>query len=233
MAQLIVPASLANSVSPYLLESTLALLPDADGHMLFDAAKLDRVLAKQAALAIGMGWGSAPDNAKILAHVLQNYAIPVVIDADGLNTLAGMDKSLLKTTACKVLLTPHLKEMERLSGVAMEEIRQDPIGIAERFASEYGVCVLLKGACTVVTDGKTTYLVNRGCVGMATAGSGDVLSGVLVGLLGSAPLSPLTAACGAYIAGLAGELAEADINPISMLASDTVAHISKAISMLQ
>lgn len=233
VAQLIVPASLANSVSPYLLESTLALLPDADGHMLFDAAKLDRVLAKQAALAIGMGWGSAPDNAKILAHVLQNYAIPVVIDADGLNTLAGMDKSLLKTTACKVLLTPHLKEMERLSGVAMEEIRQDPIGIAERFASEYGVCVLLKGACTVVTDGKTTYLVNRGCVGMATAGSGDVLSGVLVGLLGSAPLSPLTAACGAYIAGLAGELAEADINPISMLASDTVAHISKAISMLQ
>ena len=81
-----------------------------------------------------------------------------------------------------------------------------------------------------MTDGDITYLVNRGCAGMATAGSGDVLSGILAGLLGYANCEPLTAACGAFIAGLAGELAEKDLNPISMLASDTVSHIGAAIS---
>lgn len=232
VAQLILPESIAPSVAPYLLESTLAMLPDRDGHMLFDAEQLDRVLARQAALAIGMGWGSSPENAKILQHVLQNYAIPVVIDADGLNTLAKMDPKFVKETSCRVVLTPHAKEMELLSGIPIAKILEDPIGCAEHLAEEWGVTVLLKGTCTVVTDGKITYLVNRGCTGMATAGSGDVLSGILAGLLGYAPCEPLTVACGAYIAGLAGELAERDVNPISMLASDTVAHIPLAISKM-
>lgn len=232
VAQLIVPASLRESVSPYLLESTLALLPDEGGRLTYDPIALDRVLARQAALAVGMGWGRAPSYAAILSHVLFKYSMPVVIDADGLNTLAETDLSMLKGTACRVVLTPHLKEMERLSGIPMEAIQRDPIGTAEQFARTYGVILLLKGSCTVITDGETTYLVNRGCAGMATAGSGDVLSGVLVGLLGHAPCNALTVACGAYIAGLAGELAEKQTNPISMTASDTVAHISEAVSHL-
>ena len=230
VAKLIVPASIAPSVAPYLLESTLATLPDECGHALFDPVRLDAALAGQRALAIGMGWGKSPQNAEILAHILKCYSIPIVMDADGLNTLAEMDKALLKQTKCKVILTPHPKEMERLSGISIAEIRKNPVGVAEAFAKEYGVCLLLKGTCTVVTDGDETYLVNRGCAGMATAGSGDVLSGILAGLLGYALPTPLTVACGAYLAGLAGELAERDVNPISMLASDTVAHISKAIT---
>ena len=95
-----------------------------------------------------------------------------------------------------------------------------------------GICVLLKGACTVVTDGEKNYLVDRGCAGMATAGSGDVLSGILAGLLGYAPANALTLACGAYLAGVAGELAEADSNAISMTASDTVRALPRAISMM-
>ena len=232
VAQLAVPASLAKAVLPYLLESTLALLPDRDGQMIYNAQALDGVLAKQKAVAIGMGWGSSPEYHKILAHILQAYAFTVVIDADGLNTLAGMDQTILEKSACSILLTPHPMEMSRLSGCSIEEIRNDPIGVAERYARAHHVTVLLKGACSVVTDGKETYLANRGCAGMATAGSGDVLSGILVGLLGYNTLSPFTAACGAYLAGLAGELAEADVNPISMLASDTVAHIPGAISSI-
>lgn len=232
VAKLAVPASLASSVSPYLLESTLATLPERDGSMIFDSDALDRVLAGQAVLAVGMGWGSSPEYEKILAHILTSYAIPVVIDADGLNTLSRMDRGLLKKTRCRVLLTPHMKEMERLSGVPVSDIQRDPIGVAVRYARENGVCVLLKGATTVVTDGENAYLVDRGCAGMATAGSGDVLSGILVGLLGHAPLTPLTAACGAFVAGLAGELAEQDVNPVSMLASDTVAHIGAAVSRI-
>jgi len=128
-----------------------------------------------------------------------------------------------------VILTPHPKEMERLCGRSVREILENPIAIASDYAKKHGVCLLLKGSTTVVTDGNETYLVDRGCAGMATAGSGDVLSGALAGLLGYAPPTALAVACGAYVAGRAGELAEREVNPISMLASDTVAHIPQAI----
>ncbi len=233
VAQLAVPASVSESVSPYLLESTLLPIPcDDEGYMTYAPELLDALLSRQAAIAVGMGWGSSRSNAAILEHLLLHGKTRLIIDADGLNTLAQMDLSLLKATASQVVLTPHLKEFERLSDIPMVKILQDPIGHAKAFAGEYGVCLLLKGTCTVITDGKETLLVNRGTPGMSTAGSGDVLSGILAGLLGSRPVSPLTIACGAYIAGLAGELAEADSNPISMLASDTVSHISPAVTQL-
>ncbi|MBE6590255.1 MAG: NAD(P)H-hydrate dehydratase [Ruminococcaceae bacterium] len=231
VAQLAVPDAIAHSVSPYLLESTLLPIPsDSTGHMKHEPAILDSLLSRMAAIAVGMGWGTAEANCEILAHLLSRGACSLVIDADGLNTLSKMDLTLLKNTSCRVVITPHLKEFERLCGVPMHEILDSPILHAQRFAREYGVCVLLKGCTTVVTDGETVYLVDRGCAGMATAGSGDVLSGILAGLLGYAPMTAKTIACGAYIAGLAGELAERDSNPISMLSSDTVAHIPAAIS---
>lgn len=230
VAKLVLPASLESSVSPYLLESTLALLPDEDGHALFSPDILDGVLSGQRALAIGMGWGKSEENGKILQYVLQNKALRLVIDADGINTLSEMDLSLLESTACRVILTPHPKEMERLCGVPVEELLNDPIRHAEEFARRYHVILLFKGPCTVVTDGNTTYLVNRGCAGMATAGSGDVLSGILAGLLGFADATPLTVAAGAYLAGRAGELAEGRSNAFSMTAGDTAACIPAAIS---
>lgn len=232
VATLIVPRSLEASVSPYLLESTLALLPDTDGHMLYDPDRLDAVTGRLKALAVGMGWGRSPANREILLHLLGHFQGSLVIDADGLNTLAELGPECLQPVRGRVLLTPHCREFERISGFSMARIAQDPIGTAREYADRHGVCLLLKGACTVVTDGKTVYLVDRGCAGMATAGSGDVLSGILAGLLGYAPVSPLTAACGAYIAGLAGELAEQETNPISMTSSDTVRQIPQAVSIL-
>ena len=182
---------------------------------------------------MGMGWGSAPENREILAHLLAHFPGALVIDADGLNALAVLKPECLRQASGRVLLTPHCKEFERISGYSMEQIQNHPVETAREYAARQEVCLLLKGPCTVVTDGKTTYLVNRGCAGMATAGSGDVLSGILAGLLGYSAVSPLTAACGAYIAGLAGELAEQEINPISMLASDTVRHIPEAVERLR
>ena len=229
VAQLIVPEEIAPSVAPYLLESTLATLPSKDGEMLFDPDALDAHLASKKALAIGMGWGRGKDNARILSHILSTASLSLCVDADGLNTLATLDPSLLQNTACRVLLTPHVKEFDRLSGYGMDAILSDPIGTSMRYAKENGVCLLLKGACTVVTDGEQVILVDRGCAGMATAGSGDVLSGVLAGLLGYNGVSVMTAACGAYVAGLAGEMAEKEKGAISMLASDTVSKIPEAI----
>ncbi len=229
VASLIVAESLSPAVAPYLLESTLETIPDRDGEMLFDPDRLRKVTARRRALAIGMGWGNAPANREILAWILKEYPGALVIDADALNCLSQMDRGLLRQVSGRVILTPHPKEMERLCGVEVSELLENPIAHAMEFAREYGVTVLFKGPTTVVTDGAETYLVNRGCAGMATAGSGDVLSGILVGLLGYSDAAPLTAACGAYLAGLAGELAEAEKTPIGMLSSDTILKIPAAV----
>ncbi len=231
VAQLAIPDVIEASVSPYLLESTLFPIPsDAKGHMLYDPRLLDTLLSRVSSVAVGMGWGTGDGNEAILKHLLTNGAHSLVIDADGLNTLSRMGLSILRESRKNVVLTPHLKEFERLSGKSIHEVLAHPVECAEHFAREYGVILLLKGTTTVVTDGKETLLVDRGSAGMATAGSGDVLSGILAGLLGYAPFSPKTVACGAYIAGLAGELASKEIDPIATVASDTVRYIAQAIT---
>ena len=143
-----------------------------------------------------------------------------------------MDKNLLKFTKCRVVLTPHPKEFERISGVPVAEILANPVESAKDFAREYGAVVLLKGASTVVTDGETTYICDRGSSGMATAGSGDVLSGVLTGLLGYMEYSTRTVALGAYLAGAAGELATEEYTEISMTAGDTAKMLPRAWKIL-
>ena len=180
--------------------------------------------------AIGMGMGRTEDNTQILKWALENLSIPLVIDADGLNTLAEMDRSILTMSKCSVVLTPHPKEFSRLSGIPMNEILSHPIKHARSFAAEHGCIVLLKGTATVITNGKNVLTVCRGSGGMATAGSGDVLSGVLAALLAwsSADLL-LTVACGAQICGVAGEIATERVGTISQIASDTVQALPDAI----
>lgn len=233
VVRVIIPEEIANSIMPYLLEQTLFTIKSKDGHMVYDEKEIDKSLQKIKALVIGMGWGESKDNEKILKYILETKEIPLIIDADGLNTLAKMDKSILHTTKCKVILTPHLKEFERISGYNFEEIKSNPEKLAIDFAKKYNIILLLKGHVTTVTDGKTTYLVKRGCSGMSTAGSGDVLSGILVGVLGYNKPNVLSVAAGAYLAGLAGELAENELNDISMRASDTIAKIPEAINEIR
>lgn len=230
---LAVPESIAQSVSPYLLESTLLPLPaDEDGKMLFVPEILDNILSRYASIAVGMGWGISPVYQKILAYLLKNARQPLIIDADGLNTLSTMDLHILKNANVPVILTPHLMEFSRLCGLSIAEIQNDPITHAQAFAKEHNVILLLKGCCTIVTDGEVTYLVNRGSAGMATAGSGDVLSGILAGLCGYLLPNVLTIAGGAYLAGVAGELAEQKNGAISMIASDTIGEIANAVRIL-
>lgn len=227
---LAVPASISSAVSPYLLESTLMPIPaDESGKMIYAPKILDTLLSRYASIAIGMGWGSASAYQDILSHLFKLAHQPLIIDADGLNTLATMDLTCLKETTAPIILTPHLMEFSRLSGHSVAEIERDPIGLAKAFAKEYGVILLLKGCCTVVTDGDVVYLSNRGSAGMATAGSGDVLSGILVGLCGYLKPEALTVAAGAFLAGVAGELAEQKQGTVSMVASDTVNEIANAV----
>ena len=233
VVRLIIPKEIAVSVMPYLLEQTLFLVESQDGHMLFDKDVIDKSLEKLKALAIGMGWGECIDNEKILKYILKTKDIPIVIDADGLNTLAKMDKSVLNKTKCKVILTPHLKEFERISGYSLDEIENNKEKLSTDFAKKYNVILLLKGHETIITDGEETYFVKSGCPGMATAGSGDVLSGILVGILGYNDANVLSVAGGAYLAGVAGELAQKKLNDISMRASDTISKIPEAINEIR
>lgn len=233
VVRLIIPKEIEVSVMPYLLEQTLFPIESKNGHMLFDENVIDKALEKLKALASGMGWGESIDNEKILKYILETKDIPIVIDADGLNTLAKMDKSILNKTKCKVILTPHLKEFSRISGYSLEEIENNKEKLATDFAKKYNVILLLKGHKTIVTNGEETYIVNRGCPGMATAGSGDVLSGILVGILGYNEPNVLTVAGGTYLAGLAGELAQKNLNDISMRASDTISKIPEAINEIR
>ena len=233
VARLAVPASLVSGVMPYVLESTLFPLPDREGSMIFDRDAIDGALERTKAAALGMGWGRSPENGRILRHILRTYRGSLVLDADGLNTLAALPDrdGLLYSTDAKVVLTPHLREFSRLTGMKREDLLQDPVTHALQYAEGRNVILLLKGSSTIVTDGKTVLLVSRGCPGMATAGSGDVLSGVLAGMLGWTDCTPLAVACGAYLAGLAGELAQAEKGDISMVASDTAAKLPEAIRM--
>ena len=233
VTRLIIPKSIVNSVSPYLLESTLFTIDDNDGEMIFESKEIDESLHHINALAIGMGWGINKNNEKILEYILENYSMPIVIDADGINTLSKMDLEILNRTKSQIILTPHPKEFERISNISIDEIEQNPVKVAEDFANKYNLILLLKGHETVVTDGSETYTVKKGGAGMATAGSGDVLSGIIVGMLGSNKASPHLIATCAYIAGLAGEIAEEKYTDISMKASDTIESIPEAIKEIR
>ncbi len=235
VVRLAAPEPLTQAILPYILESTFLPMPSTeDGQLRFDADSLDEALHKQRATAFGMGVGTGEETAKILRYILQNKNLTFIIDADGLNELAAHEnlKELLKTTACQVILTPHVMEFSRLSGAPVEEILQNPVRLAEKFAVAYGVTVLLKGHVTTVTDGVRAYQIDRGCSGMATAGSGDVLSGVLCGMAGYISDPVQAASTAAFVAGMAGEMAEADKNPVSMTAGDTAAYVEKAITKL-
>ncbi len=233
VGMLAVPACIADAVTPYLLESTLVSLPDREGFMAFDPEALDRLLDRAKVLAMGMGWGMGPDNAAILEYVLRHFEGPLVLDADALNTLAALDRRLLRETKARAILTPHLREFCRLGGLTKEEVLAAPAAAAEAYAKETGTILLLKGPATLVTDGAETWLTDAGCPGMAAGGSGDVLTGVLAGLLGWAEPTVKTVCFGAFLAGRAGEAAQAEMGDISMTAGDTASKIPQVLKALR
>ncbi|MBO7178654.1 MAG: NAD(P)H-hydrate dehydratase [Clostridia bacterium] len=232
VSKVIVPRTLINAVMPFVLESTLYGLPEKDGYIKYEESAFTSAFRGLKAVTFGMGLGQKGDNLLYLEKLL-SLPIKLIIDADGLNTLAA-HKELLVDKVADVILTPHIGEFSRLSGLSKEEILGVPEMVAKDFASRYGVTLILKDATSVITDGRSVFKNISGTVGMATAGSGDVLSGILVGLSGYLDSTLDVACAGAFINGLAGEitLKEEDGNPFSMLAGDTALRVGKAISAI-
>ena len=229
------PSSIVHDVAPHILESTLFPLSDT-----YVSGEIDELISNVKTVAFGMGIGTGDVGAKILDHLLDKFTGKLIVDADGLTILSQMDKEKIRNAACEVILTPHIKEFSRLTGKDIPQILEDPIKNAKDYAKDTGTVVLLKGPSTIVTDGDKVYLTNRGCAGMATAGSGDVLSGILAAIcaFGKAEAAdgskdrclPVIAA--AYLNGAAGEIAEKRMGAVSMIASDTVAAIPEVIKEL-
>ena len=228
------PDLICGVIASQTLESTIFPLSSEDNHLKFVEREFDELMLRYSVIAFGMGIGDSEDTKKALTYLLRNYDGILIIDADGLNALAKISKKTVKEHRCRIVLTPHPKEFARVSKCEVDDVLKAPEESAKALANFIEGIVLLKGHTTTVTDGSTTYLVNRGCVGMATAGSGDVLSGVLASLAACNPDNLLLATAGAaYINGLAGELAEKDIGEISQIASDTVSKIPAAIKLIQ
>ena len=224
LVKVIIPDEIVSSLSPILLEQTLFPYKNLED--------IKKSIKDLDSLAIGMGWGSNENHLPILKDILENFQGNLVIDADGLNTLVN-HVEILRTSQANIVLTPHLKEFSRLTNLSIEEIEKNKIEIAKLFAKENHVILILKGSTTIVTNGIDAYLINYGTPGMATSGSGDVLSGILAGLLGYLDYNLLSVSAGAIVNGLAGELAEEKNTDISMIASDTIKCIPAAIKKIR
>jgi len=205
------------------------LLPDAERQLADIAGKAD-------VLAVGPGFGVGEAQKRLVCWVLDQER-PAVIDADALNNLAQLT-GWTSVRKCPAVLTPHPGEFARLTGAEIGDVQADREVAAVRAVRDWAggadvehaplVCVL-KGAGTVVTDGTRVYVNETGNPGLASGGTGDVLTGVVAALIGQG-LSPFDAAClGAHVHGLAGDLAAGELGEISLMASDLIDYLPPAV----
>ncbi len=228
------PDCICPLIAPQILESTLFPLDSEGGYIKYNEEQFASLCRRMDLIAFGMGIGNTDQTAAALDMLLNNYGGILIVDADGLNALAAMDKKIIKNSRPRLILTPHIGEFSRLSGIDTARAAAAPEVCAAELALKLGAIVLLKGPQTVVTDGCSSYLVRCGCPGMATAGSGDVLSGILAAVCGYNPDRLLkAAAAGAFINGRAGELAMARHSDVSMVASDTALAIEDILKSIR
>lgn len=198
-----------------------------------DAAKsIIEFANKSDVVVFGPGIGQSESIFKILQQLIKSYDKTLVIDADGLNALSK-NPEILKSKNCNIILTPHPGEMSRLTGKPIADIQENRKSCAEQFAAEYDVTVVLKGESTVVAAlGKESYINKTGNVGMATAGSGDVLSGVIGSLLGQGLCAFDAAILGVYLHGLAGDIAADEKTVYGMVAGDIIDKLPDAFKLI-
>ncbi|MDO4540794.1 MAG: NAD(P)H-hydrate dehydratase [Syntrophomonadaceae bacterium] len=231
-----VPQSLVNIIDNAAAELMCRGLPETRrGAAISSEAlpALENLLGTSSVCVIGPGMSRYREANAILSFVLKHSGIPVLIDADGLNALEG-DTAILEKRQVPLILTPHPGEMARLTGLSVRDIQGDRLGVAREYAQKWGVILVLKGQHTIVANPHgATWLNPTGNPGMATAGSGDVLSGVIGGLTAQG-LKPLDAAiAGVYLHGLAGDHAAAAHGQRGLIAGDIIAALPTVISELE
>lgn len=220
-----VPESIYAIEAVKLNEAVVFPLPDAEGKL--SEAAIPEILQRlpnMDAVLIGCGLGQSQGTLAVVKAVLEHAQCPVVLDADGINVLAP-HKDILRGRKAHTILTPHDGEFARLGGI----IGADRMEAAKAIARDLGCIMLLKGHRTCITDGKIGYINSTGNPGMAVGGSGDLLAGILVSLLGQG-IAPLeAAACGAWIHGAAGDLCAEAIGQYAMLPTDMLSYLPRLL----
>jgi NAD(P)H-hydrate epimerase len=202
-------------------ETADGLNPDGVDHVLEMARDV---------IALGPGLGHAPRTRQFIKALVDRATTPLVIDADGLNAFADDPDKLVGREGRDVIITPHPGEMARLVGMSTEEVQASRLEIARNFATSHHLYVVLKGHRTLIATPDEKIFINpTGNPGMATGGTGDVLTGMVAAWLGQ--LLDAEAACklAVYVHGMAGDLAEADEGEVAMTSADLAGHIGDAI----
>lgn len=251
-----VPKYLVPIVSQNILEVMIYPIDSTENEIVFNKENIDGLINKVDVLTCGMGLGKSKAAHEIIYYIVKNFCGKLVLDADALNILSE-NIDLLNEAKCKIILTPHMMEFKRLYDSVISrgehcepEIKyyeDNKLDLAKKFVEKFNVTLLLKGSTTIVASSNVgasvnvrvsftsplIKLIDRGTPGMSTAGSGDVLSGIITGLLGYIENEFDATCAAAFVNGLAGEFAARDEGEISMTASDTVKHISEAIKMIK
>jgi len=224
-----VPAEIEPAVSYFSPELISLILPElnTENHTKYDNKVLDKLMEESDVLAIGPGLGRAEGVKDPVSRVVRDFKGPLIIDADGLNAIDKLH--IFKEREEVSIITPHPGEMARLLGMSIEEVQENRIENARSLAISYGIHVVLKGASTVIAlPGGNIYINLTGNEGMATAGSGDVLTGVLAGLLAQGLKAEEAAVLGPYLHGLAGDLACEEKGSFSLIAGDLISFLDNA-----
>jgi NAD(P)H-hydrate epimerase len=219
-----IPKSLNVAVESQLIEVMTEPLPENRDQSLGLSAreKILRRLERKNGLAIGPGLGTAKSTHNLIREVIQASRVPVVIDADGLNALVG-NLSFLKKLKVPVVMTPHPGEMARLVGKTSSEVQENRIGEARSFAITHGVHLVLKGAKTVIAHPDGVVFINpSGNPGMASGGMGDVLTGIISGLVVQGLPVREAVNAGVYLHGCAADALARSMGPVGFVASDLI-----------
>lgn len=215
---LTVPECIYEIEAVKLAEPIVQALPSKNGMFSSDALfSMQKMFTGKDVLLIGPGIGRSQDTEAVVCFALEHFAGPVILDADGINVLSE-HKDLLRGRTHPTILTPHDGEFLRLGG----NLSEDRIQSATAFAREFGIILLLKGHRTIITDGVQCYINTTGNPGMATGGSGDVLSGMITALVGQGIPALEAAACGAWLHGAAGDICAQEIGQYGMLPTDMI-----------
>ena len=228
---LVVPDSLLSVYMAKFPECIIKTVRDDGENIVFDKDLLDSIMENDV-IAVGMGMGNTQETYKTVEYLIKNYKGKLLIDADGLNALATYGKDVLKDKVGEIVLTPHVGEFSRLTQLPKNEISVDLCNKAKEFAKEFEVCLVLKSATSIITDGEEVYINVSGTSGMAKAGSGDVLSGFMAGVIGRSEFLLDAVTIATYVFGKAGELACEKQNDYCITASDIVCNLAEAINNL-
>jgi hydroxyethylthiazole kinase-like uncharacterized protein yjeF len=228
-----IPASLNPILETKLTEAMTEPLPDdaAMGCLALEAlGRIKQLLTGKTSFALGPGLSTQPAVQELIVGLIPEVGIPLIIDADGITALASAPE-VLKKCKTTLILTPHPGEMARLTGLTTEKVQDDRIGVARHFASAHGCIVVLKGSKTVIATPEEKIFINpTGNPGMASGGTGDVLTGMIGGLAAQG-LVPLEAVKWAvFLHGLAGDRAARAVGEAPLIASDITNHIPDALS---